>query len=66
MMKEETRQRKIKRLETALDRLERGLFADMSIDQCINTIDWLWRFRYISKEQLDSYSDRVVEMLKYI
>ena len=65
MMKEETRQRKIARLERALDRLEVGLYADMSIDQCINTIEWLWKFRYIPQAQMEGYADRVCEILEY-
>jgi len=52
MIKSETIQKKIKRIEDTLDRMERGLYTGVSIGWVTDQIAWLWKFRYISYDEM--------------
>ena len=64
MIKQDTIDRKVKRLENNLNRLERGLYHELSIDYIISQIDWLWKYRYISESKKNDLCDKVIEILK--
>ena len=37
---------------------------EKSIDWICDRIDWCWRFRHITKEQMEELADRACEVLK--
>lgn len=63
-VKQATIERKVERVRQSLDAIERGRYHDLSIDSCVDTIDWLWRFRYISKECKNSLCDKAIEAME--
>ena len=64
MMKPETLSRKLIRIESNLDKLERNKYADFTVDQIISQIDWLWKYRYIDRATMERLADRVVAYLE--
>lgn len=50
-------------IDKALTRLEQGKYAIHSIDWCISRIDWAWKWRKITKEQMEELSDRCCTLL---
>lgn len=53
MIKKETIERKIKKIEDTLSRMEKGAYTGLSIGWVTDQIDWLWKFRYINENQLN-------------
>lgn len=51
-------------LEKSIDRLEKGLYPLHNSSWCANRINWLYKFRYISKEQMQNFCDRMMEVFK--
>lgn len=47
-------------IDQALTRLERGLYPIRSIDWVTERIDWCWKWRKITREQLELLCDRVI------
>lgn len=37
---------------------------DKSIDWICNRIDWCWKFRHITKEQMEELADRICEVME--
>lgn len=57
-MKPETVQRKVRRLEEAMDRMEHGLYPGLSISEINDQIAWLWKFRYIDYYDMSRLAHR--------
>lgn len=51
-MKPETVQKKVRRINDTLDRMERGLYVGVSIGWVCDQIAWLWKFRHISYAEM--------------
>ena len=64
MIKPETIKKKVKRITRALDHIEKGMYADMSVELIADQINWLWKFRYISHEEMSMLADRVIHILE--
>lgn len=58
MVKKNTIDRKVKRIEDALTRMENGMYSGVRIGWITDTIVWLWKYRYISYEQLTDLTAR--------
>lgn len=52
------------RMIKAIDKHERGLWADMSLSECSDTIAWLWKWRKISEEEMHSLCDRMIALFE--
>lgn len=52
MVKSETIEKKIKRIEDTLERMERGLYTGVSIGWVTDQIAWLWKFRLINHDKM--------------
>lgn len=63
MMKKDGVERKVRRIYKSLDAIERGLYAEFSIDYICSQIDWLWKFRYITEEEMESLVNRAIEIM---
>ena len=50
-------------INTHLTRLEQGKYAMHTIDWCIGRIDWAWKWRKITKEQMDELAGRCCALL---
>ena len=46
-------------IEDRLDRIERGVYCDTDIFSLADKIDWLYRWKHISKEKAHELADRV-------
>ena len=55
--------KEVKRLYAEIERLENGKYTNLSIDAIISKIDWLWKWRKIDRETMETLSDRVVHYL---
>ena len=55
----------VSELEKSIERLENGLYPLHSSSWCSNRIAWLYKFKYISKNQMENFCDRMVEIFKY-
>ena len=49
-------------LDGALARYEKGGYKTHSISWITNRIDWCWRFRKITKQQMSSLCDRAMKL----
>ena len=54
--------KKVNRLEKALDRLEKNQYSELSLDYISNQISWLWKFRYITHDKMEELADRVINL----
>ena len=52
-----------KLLIQTLDRLERGMWTQVDIHWCCDTITWLWKWKKITEEEKDILCDRAIEIL---
>ena len=59
MMKPETVQKLIKRMERSLERHYCGKYAELSMDYITDKITWLHHYKHITQEQFD----RLVNMV---
>lgn len=50
-------------IDKALTRLEQDKYAIHSVDWCINRIDWAWKWRKITKEQMEELAGRCCALL---
>ena len=67
MIKSETIQKKIKKIENTLNRMGNGLYTGVSIGYITNQIAWLWKYRYISYEEmteLTAYARYIISTYK--
>lgn len=49
-----------------LDRLERGMYTgSLDIHWCGDSIAWLWKWKKITKEEMESLCDRVITLCSY-
>lgn len=51
------------KIDKALTRLEQGKYATYSVDWCIGRIDWAWKWRKITKEQMEELAERACALL---
>ena len=51
-------------IDKALSRLEQFKYPLHSIDWCANRIDWCWKWRKITREQMESLAERVTTFYK--
>ena len=65
-MKKEKKQRKYyQEIDMALkDYEEYKPWHDKNIDWICNRIDWCWKFRHITKEQMEELADRCCKVLE--
>ena len=47
-------------IDKALSRFEQSKYPLHSIDWCANRIDWCWKWRKITHEQMVSLANRVI------
>lgn len=64
MIKDSTIQRKIKRIDDALDRMEQGKYADLKLSKICDTIVWLYKFRHIDEAEMNRLTGRATDILK--
>lgn len=50
-------------IDKALTRLEQDKYAIHSIEWCISHIDWAWKWRKITKEQMEELAERCCALL---
>ena len=50
-------------IDKHLTRLEQGKYAMHDIDWCIKRVDWAWKWRKITKEQMDELAGRCCVLL---
>lgn len=65
-MKKESIDKKVKRIKDALDRMDRGLYAGVTIDWVTDQIVWLWKFRYIDHDTMTELSTHAIQTLSII
>lgn len=51
-------------IDKALSRLEQSKYPLHSIDWCANRIDWCWKWKKITREQMESLAERVTTFYK--
>lgn len=51
------------KIDSALTRLEQGKYAIHSVDWYIGHIDWAWKWRKITKEQMEELAERACALL---
>lgn len=67
MIKPQTIEKKIKKIENTLSRMENGLYTDVSIGYITDQIAWLWKYRYIDYDtmtRLTAYARYVISTYK--
>lgn len=46
-----------------LDRLERGMYTGgLDLYWCVCSVDWLWRWKKITKAEFDALCERVMDL----
>ena len=53
-----------KLLIETIEKLERREYTGFDTYWCANTINWLWKWKNITKEEMESLCDRVVAVMK--
>lgn len=56
--------KKIAEIYDFCDRTERGMWTGKKVSTITDEIDWLWRFRYISREEMEFLTDRVIYVMQ--
>lgn len=53
-------------LINTIERYENFQYVDraLSIGWCCDSIDWLWKWRKITKEEMESLCDRMITIMK--
>lgn len=46
-------------IDKSLTAHERGKYAQHSLDWCADRVDWCWKWRKITREQMEELADRV-------
>ena len=64
MVKSKTIENKVRRIEDSLDRLEMGKYSDLPISKISDTICWLWKYRYISKEDMERLCQKAIDVMQ--
>lgn len=54
---------KHKLLLDTLDKLEQGKYTGLDAHWCCKTIDWLWKWRKITEDELNSLCYRVIALM---
>lgn len=63
-MKQDTVKKKVEKIENSLNRMEQGLYTDVSISWITDQIAWLWKFRYISHDDMVKLTDHAINVMK--
>ncbi len=63
MMKQDTVNKTLKRIEKSLDLIERKGRGDMTMSSIVNKVAWLRRFGYIDERTTARIADRVCELM---
>ncbi len=53
-----------KEIDKTLTAIENYKYAPHSIDWCADRIDWCWKWRKITREQMESLAERVITVYK--
>lgn len=53
-----------KEIDTCLTRLEQNKYTIHTIDWCVSRIDWAWKWRKITRHQMEELSDRCCAILE--
>lgn len=56
-------ERDIKRINQALDAMEAGKYAGLKISWITDRIVWLWKFKHITREQMEQLADRTTYII---
>lgn len=51
-------------LVETIERLERGQYTGLDVFWCCDSIDWLWKWRKITEEEMHSLCDRVIAIME--
>ena len=52
-------------LVKAIERLEQGKYTGgLDIDWCCDSITWLWKWRKITEEEMESLCDRMIAIME--
>jgi hypothetical protein len=49
----------------ALDCMERNIYCPYTIEWIIDTIDWLYKWRYITENECEMLCNRVIKVISY-
>lgn len=63
-VKENGIQKKIKRIERSLDRIERGSWSEFSIEDCADYIGWLAKFNKVPESVWSPLCDRIIQIFE--
>ena len=63
-MKKKTIAQRIKRIEDQLNRIERGMYADMTTQYIIDYVMWMYKYKHISKAEMYRLVDRITEVIE--
>ena len=55
---------KIRMVYDFCDRAENGWYNPFLLSDITDTIEWLYRFKHISREEMSGMADRVVNIMK--
>lgn len=50
-------------IDKAISAYEQGKYADKKMSWIADRIAWCWKFRHISRDQMESLADRMTEIL---
>ena len=53
-----------KEIDKTLTAIENYKYAPHSIDWCADRVDWCWKWRKITREQMESLAERVTAVYK--
>lgn len=62
-MKQDTIKKKVEKIENSLNRMEQGLYTDVSISWITDQIAWLWKFRHISHDEMIKLTDHAISVM---
>lgn len=63
-MKQDTVKKKVEKIENSLNRMEQGLYTDVSISWITDQIAWLWKFHHISHDDMVKLTDHAINVMK--
>lgn len=62
-MKQDTVKKKVEKIENSLNRMEQGLYTDVSISWITDQIAWLWKFRHISHDDMVKLTNHAISVM---
>ena len=46
-------------INRSLTPIEQGRYSARTLDWCVNRVDWCWKWRKITKEQMEELANRI-------